>query len=58
MTPSMRDADAVASKAEALIREGNLEKTCGVLDPLAFGRTKFPILDRVGMRLGEILNRI
>jgi len=53
MTPSMRDADAVASKAEALIREGNLEKTCGVLDPLAFGRTKFPILDRVGTRLGQ-----
>ena len=57
MKPSMEDADAIASKAEALIREGNLEKTCGVLDPLAFGRTKFPILDRVGMRLGEILNR-
>ena len=53
MTPSMRDADAVASKAEALIREGNLERTCGVLDPLAFGRTKFPILDRVGTRLGQ-----
>ena len=53
MTPSLRDADAVASKAEALIREGNLEKTCGVLDPLAFGGTKFPILDRVGMRLGQ-----
>jgi len=53
MTPSMRDADAVASKAEALIHEGNLEKTCGVLDALAFGRTKFPILDRVGMRLGQ-----
>jgi 3-methyladenine DNA glycosylase AlkD len=53
MTPSMRDADAVASKAEGLIREGNLEKTCGVLDPLAFGRTKFPILDRVGTRLGQ-----
>jgi 3-methyladenine DNA glycosylase AlkD len=49
----MRDADAVASKAEALIREGNLEKTCAILDPLAFGRTKFPILDRVGTRLGQ-----
>jgi 3-methyladenine DNA glycosylase AlkD len=49
----MRDADAVASKAEALIREGELEKACGILDPLAFGRTKFPILDRVGMRLGQ-----
>ena len=53
MTPSMQDADAAASKAEALIREGNLEKTRGVLDPLAFGGTKFPILDRVGMRLGQ-----
>ena len=53
MKPTMRDADAVASKAEALIREGNLERTCGVLDPLAFGRTKFPILDRVGTRLGQ-----
>jgi len=53
MTPSMEDADAIASKAEALIREGDLEKTCGVLDPLAFGRTKFPILDRVGTRLGQ-----
>ena len=53
MTPSMRDADAVASKAEALIREGELEKACGILDPLAFGRTKFPILDRVGTRLGQ-----
>jgi hypothetical protein len=49
----MQDADAAASKAEALIREGNLEKACGVLDPLAFGRAKFPILDRVGMRLGQ-----
>ena len=53
MTPSMRDADAVASKVEALIREDNLEKACGILDPLAFGRTKFSILDRVGTRLGQ-----
>jgi 3-methyladenine DNA glycosylase AlkD len=53
MTPSMRDADAVASKAEALIREGELEKACTILDPLAFGHTKFPILDRVGTRLGQ-----
>jgi 3-methyladenine DNA glycosylase AlkD len=53
MTPSMRDADAVASKAEALIREGGIEKACAILDPLAFGHTKFPILDRVGMRLGQ-----
>lgn len=53
MTPSMRDADAVASKAEALIRDGELEKACDILDPLAFGRTKFPILDRAGMRLGQ-----
>jgi 3-methyladenine DNA glycosylase AlkD len=53
MTPSMRDADAVASKAEALIREGDLEEACGILDALAFGRTKFPIQDRVGTRLGQ-----
>jgi 3-methyladenine DNA glycosylase AlkD len=52
MTPSMRAADAVASEAEALIREREPEKACNILDPLAFGRTKFPILDRVGMRLG------
>jgi len=49
----MHDADAAASKAEALIRAGDLEKACDILDPLAFGRTKFPILDRVGTRLGE-----
>ena len=49
----MQDADAIASKAEALIREGNVEKACDILDPLAFGRTKFPILDRMGTRLGE-----
>jgi 3-methyladenine DNA glycosylase AlkD len=49
----MRDADAVASKAEELIREADLEEACSVLDPLAFGRTKFPILDRVGTRLGQ-----
>jgi len=48
----MRAADAVASEAEALIREREPEKACNILDPLAFGRTKFPILDRVGMRLG------
>lgn len=53
MPPSMRDADSAASEAEALIRMGDLEKACGVLDPLALGRTKFPILDRVGMRLGH-----
>jgi len=53
MTPSMRDADAVATQTEALIREGDLEKACAILDPLAFGHTKFPILDRVGMRLGQ-----
>jgi hypothetical protein len=53
MTPSIEDADAIASKAEALIREGDLEKACAILDPLASGHTKFPILDRVGMRLGQ-----
>jgi len=53
MPPSMRDADSVAVEAEALISKGDPEKACGVLDPLAFGRTKFPILDRVGMRLGQ-----
>jgi len=53
MTPSMRDADAAASKAEALIRKSELEKACDILDPMAFGRTKFPILDRVGVRLGQ-----
>jgi 3-methyladenine DNA glycosylase AlkD len=53
MTLSMRDADTVASKAEALIREGSREKTCDILDPLASERTKFPILDRVGTRLGQ-----
>jgi 3-methyladenine DNA glycosylase AlkD len=53
MTPSMRNANAVASKTEALIREDNLEEACGILDPLAFRRTKFPILDRVGTRLGQ-----
>jgi len=49
----MQDADAVASEAEALVREGDLEKACDILDALAFGRTKFPILDRVGIRLGK-----
>jgi 3-methyladenine DNA glycosylase AlkD len=53
MTPSMQEADTVASEVEALVREGNLEKAFTMLDPLAFGRTKFPILDRVGMRLGR-----
>ena len=53
MTLSMRDAETIASKAETLIREGDLEETCLVLDQLAFGRTKFPILDRVGARLGQ-----
>jgi 3-methyladenine DNA glycosylase AlkD len=49
----MGDVDSVASEAEALIREREPEKACNILDPLAFGRTKFPILDRVGMRLGQ-----
>ena len=49
----MRDVDSVASEAEALIREREPEKACNILDPLAFGRTKFPILDRVGTRLGQ-----
>jgi 3-methyladenine DNA glycosylase AlkD len=49
----MEDADAIASEAEALIREGDLERACAILDPPAFGRTKFPILDRVGTRLGQ-----
>ena len=53
MTLSMRDAETIASKAETLIREGDPEETCLVLDQLAFGRTKFPILDRVGARLGQ-----
>ena len=53
MTLSMRDAEAVASRVEVFIREGDLEEACLVLDPLAFGRTKFPILDRVGARLGQ-----
>ena len=53
MMPSMRDAGAVASKAEALIRGGSLEEACLLLDPLAFGRTKFPILDCVGIILGQ-----
>jgi len=53
MMPSMRDAGAVASKAEPLIRGGSLEEACLLLDPLAFGRTKFPILDRVGTILGQ-----
>jgi 3-methyladenine DNA glycosylase AlkD len=49
----MRDADSVASEAEAIIRKGDPEKACNILDPLALGRTKFPILDRMGMRLGQ-----
>ena len=53
MTISMRDAEAVASKVEALIRKGSLEDALHLLDPLAFRRTKFTILDRVGMRLGQ-----
>ncbi|TSA43493.1 hypothetical protein D4R54_00590 [archaeon] len=53
MVPSMRDADSVASEAEAIIRKGDPEKACNILDPLALGRTKFPILDRMGMRLGQ-----
>ncbi len=53
MVPSMRDADSVAPEAEAIIRKGDPEKACNILDPLALGRTKFPILDRMGMRLGQ-----
>jgi 3-methyladenine DNA glycosylase AlkD len=53
MISSMQKADAVASKVEALVREGNLERALTMLDRLAFGRTKFAILDRVGMRLGQ-----
>jgi hypothetical protein len=53
----MRDAETIASKAETLIREGDLEETCLVLDQLAFGRTKFPIwggrLFRVIVALGN-----
>jgi 3-methyladenine DNA glycosylase AlkD len=52
MGPSMQEADTVALEVEALIRERNLGKAITMLDPLAFGRTRFPILDRVGMRLG------
>jgi 3-methyladenine DNA glycosylase AlkD len=50
---SMLDAYAIASKVETLIRGESLEDALHLLDPLAFGRTKFPILDRVGMRLGQ-----
>lgn len=53
MTLSMQDADAAASRAEALIRDNRLEEACLLLDPLALGRTKFPTLDRVGARLGQ-----
>jgi 3-methyladenine DNA glycosylase AlkD len=53
MMLTIRDADADASKAEKLIRAGCIEEACRLLDPLAFGRTKFPVLDRVGMRLGR-----
>jgi 3-methyladenine DNA glycosylase AlkD len=53
MISSMQKADAVASKVEALVRDGNLERAFTMLDRLAFGRTKFPILDRVGMRVGR-----
>jgi 3-methyladenine DNA glycosylase AlkD len=49
----MQDAWAVASKVEMLIRADSLEGALHLLDPLAFGRTEFPILDRVGMRLGQ-----
>ncbi len=53
MTFSMQDADAAASRAEALIRDNSLEEACLLLDPLALGHTKFPTLDRVGARLGQ-----
>jgi len=53
MTLSMREAEAVASRAETAIRGGNLEEACFVLAPLAFGHTKFPVLDRVGARLAQ-----
>jgi 3-methyladenine DNA glycosylase AlkD len=49
----MRDAYAVESKVETLIRGGSLEDALHLLDPLAFGRAEFPILDHVGMRLGR-----
>jgi len=49
----MRDADAIASRAEACIRMRDLEGGCRAIDPLALGRTKFPILDRIGARLGH-----
>jgi len=53
MTLSMRDAEAAASEAETAIRRCNLEEACLVLEPLASGRTKFPVLDRAGARLGQ-----
>jgi 3-methyladenine DNA glycosylase AlkD len=53
MAFSMRDAYAVASRVEVLIRRGCLEDALHLLDPLAFGRARFPILDHVGVRLGQ-----
>jgi 3-methyladenine DNA glycosylase AlkD len=49
----MQDADDHASKAQALIWLGNSEEACLALGPVATGRTKFPILDRIGARLGQ-----
>jgi len=53
MALTMQDADAVASRVEALIQENRYQEASHLLDPLASGRTKFPILDRVGARLGQ-----
>ncbi len=53
MSFSMQDSNTAASRAIGLIHEGNLEQVHVVLDPFALARTKFPILDRIGARLGQ-----
>ncbi len=53
MAFSMRDADAAAEEAEVFLRARDHEGACNALEPLASGRTRFPILDRIGLRLGQ-----